>query len=134
METFHKTQGWSIVLADDCENCLAVLSDILELHGMVVHQACDGIQALDLLETLHPNAVLLDLHMPRLDGWDTLSVIRDNPHLADLPVIAISAFSRLDREAKAAGFDGIIDKITDADRIIQIIYQGVCDRQAAEGV
>jgi len=131
MKDLHKIQGWSVVLADDCEYCLAVLSAILELHGIIVHQACDGIQALNLLETLHPNAVLLDLHMPRLDGWDTISVIRDDPHLADLPVIAISAFSRLDREAKVAGFDGIIDKITDADRIIQIIYQSVCERQAA---
>jgi CheY-like chemotaxis protein len=104
--------GSRIVIADDNETNLVFMAFLLEALGHTAIPAVSGEAALELTCSEHPDLVLLDLHMPGLDGFDTLRAIRRQPATRDLPVIAVTALAMVgDREtALAAGFDGYISK------------------------
>lgn len=63
----------------------------LEADGMQVHGAADGGEGIDALTRRHIDVVVLDIMMPRVDGWMALMDIRNNPATADVPVIMLSA-------------------------------------------
>jgi threonine synthase len=79
--------------------------------------ALDGVTGLEAVEALHPDIILLDIVMPRLDGFGVIETLRSNPKTRDLPIIVISAkeltqdeFSRLKEAAaliiRKQGFQG----------------------------
>src|SRR5260221_7808142 len=81
----------SILIAEDNpDTCEAIAHYVAEL-GHDAHQAGDGVEALERLRTLRPCILLLDLRMPRMDGWELLSVLRKEPDLGGIPVIVLSA-------------------------------------------
>jgi signal transduction histidine kinase/ActR/RegA family two-component response regulator len=77
-----------------------------------VLEACDGEQAVAAFEQRHPDLVLLDLHMPQLDGWQAASAIRRRPGGTDVPIVALSVDASPNAEATAmrAGFQEFIAK------------------------
>jgi DNA-binding response OmpR family regulator len=82
----------SVVLADDDPDWAASLSELLREAGYRVEIASDGEQALDLIERSAPAVVVLDLHMPRLDGLSLLRELRRSAF--DRPVLLVSAEDR----------------------------------------
>src|SRR5205085_6588263 len=62
----------------------------LEADGIAVTVAKDGEQGLALARELLPNAIVLDILLPRLGGWDVLSRIKADPAIADIPVVIVS--------------------------------------------
>ncbi|MFQ5816465.1 MAG: response regulator [Terriglobia bacterium] len=107
---------WKILVAEDDSASRELLAEIFQRGGCQVVEACDGREALQKAEEIHPDLVLLDLQMPRLDGFTVLRQLRQNPCLAALPVLALTAYAMQgDREkVLAAGFDGYIAKPIDA--------------------
>jgi len=105
-------RGQVILVADDNPAGREFARDILEAAGYRVVEAADGEDALARIAAARPAAVLLDIRMPRLDGFATLARIRGNPALAGLKVAALTAFAMQgDREkALAAGFDAYVTK------------------------
>jgi two-component system, cell cycle response regulator DivK len=101
-----------ILIAEDNPVNRELLRELLEGRGYEVDEACDGEEALKMLECSRPNILLLDLSMPKLDGYGVVRKIRDNPQLSDLPVMAVTAYAmRGDREkALESGFDGYLSK------------------------
>ncbi|PLS79555.1 MAG: response regulator, partial [Chloroflexi bacterium] len=83
----------TILVVDDDSGIREALTDILEDEGYAVRSACDGQAALDLLrqQAEPPALVLLDLMMPRMNGWQFRSEQRRDPALANIPVVVISA-------------------------------------------
>ncbi|MCC6848177.1 MAG: response regulator [Deltaproteobacteria bacterium] len=83
-----------------------------EFPNVEVLEACDGEQAVAMFERERPHLVLLDLHMPKLDGWQAAGAIRRLPGGATLPVLALSVDASPGAEAKAvrAGFQEFIAK------------------------
>jgi CheY-like chemotaxis protein len=100
------------LIAEDNPVNRELLRELLEGRGCEVEEACDGEQALEMLERTRPDILLLDLGMPKLDGFGVVRKIRENAQLADLPVLAVTAFAmRGDREKVLdAGFDGYLSK------------------------
>jgi two-component system, cell cycle response regulator len=100
------------LIAEDNPVNRELLRELLEARGCAVFEACNGQQALDLLEAARPDILLLDLGMPVLDGFATVGRIRKNPRLAKLPVLAVTAYAmRGDRErVLSSGFDGYLAK------------------------
>ena len=100
-----------LVAEDNPVNC-ELLRELLEARGYSVIEAPDGQEALRVIEQSHPDIVLLDIGMPVLDGFAVIRKIRENPSLARLPVLAITAYAmRGDRESVMnAGFDGYLSK------------------------
>ena len=90
--------GWSrppkVLVVDDDEAIVELVSIRLAQIGYRVSHACDGAEALKCAGTSAPDVVVLDLHMPNLDGFGFLARRRINPVIADLPVIVLSAAQR----------------------------------------
>ena len=83
-----------VMIVDDSVVVRAVLREQIESQGHEVLEAEDGDIALARAREEPPDAILLDVEMPRMDGWAVLKAIRQDPLLAEIPVIFLSAHSR----------------------------------------
>ena len=95
----------------------------LELEGFDVVPAVDGQDALDKVKDAHVQVVTLDVMMPRLDGWETASRLRDDPQTAHIKVVLLSARAQeadLQRGEKI-GVDAYLTKPFDPDELIDIV-------------
>jgi Tfp pilus assembly pilus retraction ATPase PilT/CheY-like chemotaxis protein len=88
-ETFNGKK--TVLLVEDEEPLRRVLRDLLEREGFTVVEAADGVQALDEVDRSAPDVLVLDLNLPRLDGYGVLSHLRARPSTARLPVIVLTA-------------------------------------------
>ena len=81
-----------VLIIDDDEGIRTALAELLELSGYQVAVAADGQEGLELLAVgLEPNAIVLDLMMPRMDGWTFLSRLRADPKFHEMPVVVTTA-------------------------------------------
>lgn len=105
-----------VLVAEDNAVNRELLREMLQGRGYTVVEACDGEEALHATEQMQPDILLLDIGMPKLDGFAVMRKIRGSPRLASLPVLAITAFAMQgDREKILnAGFDGYISKPVNA--------------------
>jgi PAS domain S-box-containing protein len=106
-----------VLVVDDDPHIADMLSQILPASDFVLVSASDGIAGLEAIQKSRPDVVLLDLMMPRLDGFGVIEQLRANPVTQDLPIIVISAKELTDEESarlkesvtfvmKKQGFDG----------------------------
>ena len=80
-----------VLVVDDDESIVDMIRMGLEAEGMTVLTAGDGAEALEVLRAEQVDVVLLDIMMPRVDGWMALMEIRNDPATADIPVIMLTA-------------------------------------------
>jgi CheY-like chemotaxis protein len=101
-----------ILVADDNAASRELIREVLEISGYDVVEAADGQTAVNRTRESSPDLVLVDIQMPRLDGYGVLRELRADPRLSGLRVVALTAFAMQgDRErAIDAGFDGYITK------------------------
>lgn len=92
-------KGRSILVVDDSATVRKLISNKLEKSGHVVSCAEDGVEAMEWIENNKPDLVLLDIAMPRMDGYQVCKLIRSNDATKDVPVVMIS------------GKDGFFDKV-----------------------
>jgi len=97
-ETFNARK--TVLLVEDEEPLRRVLRDLLEREGFTVVEAADGVQALDEVDRSAPDVLVLDLNLPRLDGYGVLSHLRARPSTAKLPVIVLTAKGDEDNEVR----------------------------------
>jgi type II secretory ATPase GspE/PulE/Tfp pilus assembly ATPase PilB-like protein len=90
----------TVLLVEDEDALRHVLRDLLEREGFSVIEARDGVQALDEIDRAAPDALVLDLNLPRLDGYQVLKHIRARPATATLPVLVLTARGDEDSEVK----------------------------------
>ncbi len=83
--------GARILVVDDTPNNVKLLRDMLMVRGYDVVTATDGDEALERVKDCKPDLVLLDVVMPRMNGYDTCRAIRANPETAVLPVVMVTA-------------------------------------------
>ena len=88
-ETFSAKK--TVLLVEDEEPLRQVLRELLEREGFTVVEASDGVQALDEVDRSAPDVLVLDLNLPRLDGYGVLNHLRARPSTAKLPVIVLTA-------------------------------------------
>ena len=105
-----------VLVAEDNAVNRELLRELLEMRGYTVVEACDGEGALRMSEQTKPDLLLLDIGMPVLDGFAVVRKIRENPRLATLPVLAVTAYAMQgDREKILnSGFDGYLSKPVNA--------------------
>jgi CheY-like chemotaxis protein len=100
-----------VLLVEDEESLRRVMKDLLEREGFVVHEAADGVVALDEVDRIAPDLVVLDLNLPRLDGYGVLSHLRARPATQRLPVIVLTAKGDEDSEVRVFEY-GASDYLT----------------------
>ena len=101
-----------ILIADDKPTGRELVRTILENDGFEVREAVDGLDAVQQARDFHPDLVILDLHMPGLDGFGAVAALRQEKDFASTPILALTASAMMgDRErALAAGFTGYVSK------------------------
>src|SRR3989454_195743 len=108
----HGLPARKVLLVDDEDSLRKVVKDLLERDGYIVSEARDGVQALDQVDRVGPDIIVLDLNMPGLDGYGVLSHLRSRPATADNPVIVLTAKSDEDNEVRVfeLGADDFLTK------------------------
>jgi len=107
-----------ILIVEDDDAVRHVLSDVLQDAGFAVATALDGFDALDHIEQHPPDAILLDLMMPSMDGWSFLEQFRDRACAERIPVGILSAAPMLLKTADAWGVQVAIGKPFTIDALI----------------
>lgn len=80
-----------VLVVDDSVTVRKVTTRLLERHGMEVMTAKDGMHAMEVLQDVKPDVMLLDIEMPRMDGFEVASLVRHDERLKDLPIIMITS-------------------------------------------
>jgi len=104
-------QGTSVLVVEDNNINQVVVSQFLKLSGMDVTLANNGQEALEKLQTQDFDVVLMDLHMPVMDGIEATKLIKANPRYADLPIIALTA-DVVEEERQHCLDIGMVDFVT----------------------
>jgi chemosensory pili system protein ChpA (sensor histidine kinase/response regulator) len=109
----------TVLVVDDNADTRVVVRWKLERWGCRVLEASDGSEAYESVVESRPDLVLMDLSMPRVDGYDAIRSIRARAEFARLPIIAVTAFDRADARdgAQAAGCDYFLSKPIDFNRL-----------------
>lgn len=104
-----------ILIIEDSDVNRRLMRDVLLYHGFDVLEASDGKEGIELAMSQRPDIILLDMQMPVMDGFEVLRVIRDNPDLRDIKIIAVTSYAMVgDREKILnAGADDYIAKPID---------------------
>ena len=121
--TADGTPSRRILVVDDNVDAADALALLLRLSGHDAVTAFDGIEALDRAAKFQPDIVLLDIGMPRLDGYGTARAMRAEPWGRDLTLVALTGWGQpKDRDRTvAAGFDAHLVKPVAADALLEVI-------------
>lgn len=103
---------YKILVADDDFDNRTIAAESLESLGYRVLQATNGLETIAAAGRETPDLILLDLSMPKLDGWETVKRLKALPQTAKIPVIAFTAHAMIgdEKKAKAAGCDDYLTK------------------------
>ncbi|MBC7288053.1 MAG: response regulator [Armatimonadetes bacterium] len=113
-----------ILIVDDAPDFVFAVRNFLEDLGYEVVEAYDGQEALQVIEREQPDLVLLDVIMPIMDGWETLSAIRKRPGCEDLPVVMLTGLDQPQHIAESYGrgcTDFVVKQATDYDQLALVI-------------
>ena len=92
---------FSVLVVDDTLLYRTMAENILTADGYRVYCIESGLGAINLLKTIKPTIILLDIEMKKMDGYETFSVIRNCPETADIPIIFITSKTKPEYELKA---------------------------------
>ncbi len=115
--------GRRVLVVDDNRDSANSLSLLLELDGHEVRRAYDGLEALDIAEEFRPEITLLDIGMPRLDGYGAARELRNRDWARKVVLIALTGWGQAEdkRLAREAGFDHHMVKPVDPDALRQLL-------------
>jgi two-component system, cell cycle response regulator DivK len=107
-------------IEDNADNRLLVRR-ILQAYGYQVVEAENAARAREMVASLHPDLILMDINMPDVDGYTLTNELKSMPNLLGVPIVAITAnVMKGDRERTlSAGCDGYIEKPIDVDRFLE---------------
>lgn len=84
-------QGIKVVVVDDSKTIRRTAETLLGREGATVATACDGFEALSVIADNRPDLVFVDVMMPRLDGYQTCALVKNNAQYRDLPIVMLSS-------------------------------------------
>jgi PAS domain S-box-containing protein len=137
-EELRKIRGAMVLLAEDNEINQQVAQEILEQAGLVVRIANNGQEAVEMVKAGNFDAVLMDIQMPVMGGFEATQEIRRDEKFSDLPIIAMTAHAMAgDREKSIeVGMNDHITKPIDPDQLISALVKWIRpgDRETSEGI
>lgn len=123
LPTEKQAMRYHVLIADDEPSVLSVLRLFFGRSGFQVTAAHDGLEAIELAEQELPDAIILDLQMPRMSGIDVVRQLRTNPRFTTTPIVAITAHMRdyLPEDVMFAGFDKLVTKPFELAAMLKLI-------------
>lgn len=82
-----------ILIVEDNELNMKLFSDLLDAHGYETAQAREGLKAISMAKELKPDLILMDIQLPEVSGLEVTKWIKDDQELANIPIIAVTAFA-----------------------------------------
>lgn len=115
----------TVLVADDDSAIVQLIKFNLELEGFEVIVAYDGLSALDLAKNTKPDLLILDIMMPKLDGWDVVSEVRRDEQLGKTPVVILTALSADNAvtTSMAFGADVHLSKPFEPEELLEIVHR-----------
>lgn len=112
-----------VLVVDDDPDVRQFVADVLELEGYGVRLAADGQEALESVQEVRPDCIVLDATMPRLNGYQFLARFRAADGGAELPVVMVTAAAGEQQswEAWTFGVDFVLPKPFEAARLVQVL-------------
>jgi two-component system, cell cycle response regulator DivK len=109
-----------ILIIEDNEQNMYMLAYLLENNNYEVLQSFNGIDGIAMAKKTKPDAILLDIQLPEMDGYAIARELRKNEKLAEIPIIAVTSYAMTGDKEKAfeAGATGYIEKPIDPDTFI----------------
>ena len=104
--------GALILVVDDFEDNREIYAQFLRFSGYRVAEAVDGLDALAKAAALRPDLIVMDLSLPRLDGWEATRQLKQDPATSTIPVVALTGHSLGGNEdrARVSGCDSFVTK------------------------
>lgn len=112
-----------ILVVDDNPDSAQSLAMLLELRGNQAHTAADGASALEVAESLRPHIVLLDIGMPKMNGYEVCRRIREQPWGKNMLLVALTGWGQPEdrQRSTAAGFDHHLVKPVDLHQVMKLV-------------
>jgi CheY-like chemotaxis protein len=115
-----------VLVVEDDADIRDGLGALLDAEGYPVRMAADGAEALDVLshEASAPGLILLDLMMPRMNGWQFLEAVKDQPAISQIPIVLMSAYREQDRRISHAALEhrvAFLRKPVDVKLLLKLI-------------
>ena len=125
-----KTEAPTILVIDDDMDARRMYSEYLRVNGCTAFTAPDGRSGIDKTNDLCPDVVVLDLAMPRVDGWTVLKNVRESSLTSQIAVVVVSAMSDARDQAFHMGCDAYLMKPCSPD-VLYLQIRGLSRFQAA---
>jgi CheY-like chemotaxis protein/two-component sensor histidine kinase len=112
-----------ILVVDDNRDSAETLAQLLRSHGNTTLTAFDGLEALEVAPEFRPNVVLLDIGLPKLNGYDTARRIREQPWGQEVALVALTGWGKEEdrRRSSQAGFDNHMVKPVDFEKLTELL-------------
>ena len=117
--------GAAVLLVDDDRSSLDLMTAYLATSGLRLERATDGLEAVRLAQTLRPEAVVLDIRLPHLDGWQVLDRLRRDPRTAHIPVIIVSVLDERARGLASGASEYLLKPVSREDLLTALDQAGV---------
>ncbi len=123
------THDWKVLIVEDESDSRLLIETLLLHHGASSIGVATAEEALTVLETTHPTLIVVDLALPKMDGWELLRRVNQSEKLKDVPCVAVTAYHTpvLASKAISAGFDAFFPKPIDAPTFVQELETIVAD-------
>jgi len=125
-------ESLAVLVIEDDPDARHIYAEYLRSKRMTVFTAVDGRMGLNKVNELRPDVIVLDLAMPRVDGWTVLKNVRESSITADIPIVVVSAVNDTRDQAYYAGCDAYLMKPCPPDVLyLQIRALTRCQAEAA---
>lgn len=123
----------TVLVVDDYPDTRRIVRWMLEQKGYRVVEATNGREAVEVAAQELPNVILMDLAMPEVDGFSALRLVREHVELAEIPIIAVTAYDMAESREKAeiTGFAHYLTKPIDFQRLSVLIDRILTEQKAA---
>src|SRR5262245_33069244 len=111
-----------VLIVEDIHDVRQMYALCLRSAGFRVSEAGDGFQAIEIAANLQPDVIIMDLGLPRLDGWEATRTLKNCPETRNIPVVALTALTDAvsHRRAKSAGCACVYGKSSDPLELVWI--------------
>jgi CheY-like chemotaxis protein len=123
--------GLRVLIVEDVDTTRQRIADLLRTHGYAVEEAVDGFEALAKVSATHFDAILLDLVLPRVNGWEFRATQLRSPQLAQIPTIVMTVHPLHERERYALRSKQVVHKPFENVTLLQAVK---CACATAPGV
>lgn len=116
-----------LIVDDEPLQRLLIRETLAEDASLTFVEAVNGLQALEQARAAHPELIILDAMMPKMDGFQACKLLKDDPDLRIIPIIMVTALYKVEDRAygQEVGADGFVSKPFEADDLIAVVHNAL---------